>query len=89
MTQSMPTGNNTGVSESDIASSAGGKLRGVGTSSTTSTTASKQWQIGTGSIRESEKKPTGLRFVQWIHHDPREAAGLTPRQNPPERFTCK
>ena len=42
MTQSMPTGSNTGVSESEIASSASGKLRGVGSSSTTSTTASKQ-----------------------------------------------
>ena len=32
-------------------------------------------QIGTGSIRLKEKKPTGLRFVHWIHQDPREATG--------------
>ena len=24
-------------------------------------------------IRLDEKKPTGLRFVHWIHQDPREA----------------
>ena len=41
----------------------------------------EQWHIGTASIRESEEKPTGLRFVQWIHHDPREAARADP---PPE-----
>ena len=35
--------------------------------------------MGTGSIRDSEKKPTGLRFVQWIHHDSREAARADPR----------
>ena len=38
-------------------------------------------QIGTGSIRLNEKKPTGLRFVQWIHQDPREATRADP---PPE-----
>ena len=40
-----------------------------------------RWQMGTGSIRDSEKKPTGLRFVQWIHYDSREAARADP---PPE-----
>ena len=40
-----------------------------------------RWQIGTGSIRLNEKKPTGLRFVQWIHQDPREATRADP---PPE-----
>ena len=38
-------------------------------------------QIGTGSIRLNEQKPTGLRFVQWIHQDPREATRADP---PPE-----
>ena len=40
-----------------------------------------RWQKGTGSIRLNEQKPTGLRFVQWIHHDPREATRADP---PPE-----
>ena len=40
-----------------------------------------RWQIGTGSIRESEAYPTGLRFVHWMHHDSREAARADP---PPE-----
>ena len=40
-----------------------------------------RWQIGTGSIRLNEKTPTGLRFVQWIHQDPREATRADP---PPE-----
>ena len=40
-----------------------------------------RWQIGTGSIRQNEQKPTGLRFVQWTHHDPREATRADP---PPE-----
>ena len=40
-----------------------------------------RWQIGTGSIRLNEQKPTGLRFVQWIHQDPREATRADP---PPE-----
>ena len=40
-----------------------------------------RWQIGTGSIRLKEKKPTGLRFVHWIHQDPREATRPDP---PPE-----
>ena len=40
-----------------------------------------RWQIGTGSIRLNEQKPTGLRFVQWIHQDPREATCPDP---PPE-----
>ena len=42
-----------------------------------------RWQTGTGSIRQNEQKPTGLRFVQWIHHDPREAT----RANPPPEST--
>ena len=50
-----------------------------------------RWQIGTGSIRLNEQKPTGLRFVQWIHQDPREAtrADPPPRQNPRGRFTSR
>ena len=48
-----------------------------------------RWQIGTGSIRLNEQKPTKLRFVQWIHHDPREATGPIPRQNPRGRFTSR
>ena len=39
------------------------------------------WHIGTGSIRKHEAKTTGLRFVQWMHHDNREAAQADP---PPE-----
>ena len=42
MTQANPAVSATGASESEIASSAGGKLRGLGNSSTASTTTSKQ-----------------------------------------------
>ena len=40
-----------------------------------------QWHIGAGSIRKQEERATGLRFVQWIHRDNREAARADP---PPE-----
>ena len=40
-----------------------------------------QWHIGTGSIRKHEARTTGLRFVQWMHHDTQEAARADP---PPE-----
>ena len=41
----------------------------------------KEWTVeqGTGSIRKA--RTTGLRFVQWMHHDTREAARAHP---PPE-----
>ena len=42
VTQANPAVSTAGASESEIASSAGGKLRGLGTSSTASTTTSKQ-----------------------------------------------
>ena len=35
----------------------------------------------TGSIREKGAMATGLRFVQWVHHDTREEARVEP---PPE-----
>ena len=28
-----------------------------------------QWHIGTVSIREQGAMATGLRFVNWVHHD--------------------
>ena len=40
-----------------------------------------QWHIGAGSIRKHEARATGLRFVQWMHRDNREAARADP---PPE-----
>ena len=43
-----------------------------------------QWHIGTGSIRKHEARTTGLRFVQWVHHDTREAA----RDDPPPEATA-
>ena len=38
-----------------------------------------QWHIGTGSIREKGAMSTGLRFVQWVHHDTREVARVDVR----------
>ena len=40
-----------------------------------------QWHIGAGCIRKQEARATGLRFVQWMHHDNRKAARADP---PPE-----
>ena len=39
------------------------------------------WHIGTVSIREKGAMATGLRFVNWAHHDPREETRAVP---PPE-----
>ena len=41
----------------------------------------KPRHTGKGSIRKQEANIAGLRFVQWVHHDPREAAQADP---PPE-----
>ena len=43
------------------------------------------WQKGTVSIREEGQLATGFRFVNWVHHDPREEARAAP---PPEAITA-
>ena len=43
------------------------------------------WHIGTVSIREKGAMPTGLRFVNWEHHDRRDEARAEP---PPEATTA-
>ena len=40
-----------------------------------------QWHIGTASIREKGAMATGLRFVNWVHHDHRDETRAEP---PPE-----